>query len=700
MDVATFCEFVSEPCERFRSRVLTGVSALDETAVRAAYGDGFERVKVGDFVTGERFVIMPPALFQELDDRFEVLRRKGKVPILSGLDVYLELLDRENRKNAFGFLLRFVNKTGLESVVAILRWDWSEMHAVFSHPSLAENDWISLSSAVPAPSNVAFVPKRFASRFPEGSVLALDEWLNWRMDGGTDCGESVVAVKFNSGPFPGLDGAHVSQIPDARSFLGTFCGLAADRLDDGACDWILANTETRNIREELARRFFPNGLDGFEKRVLSRWRRISDADEKAVFLEFVSRHAAPGGYLSRALARTAVGTVDFTEAWLRPSEDDLVAPNAVALAKERWDAIRELDAGAAISVESAQDIFLHDAVGLTDGVVAPWMGLGLDCEEREWVRRYIAGSKKAAERCRRLRAYLAQVGTGVPSVDVYLRGYRERKAANRIDVEFCKLAGHEELPGAELDDRDAEIKKAAADAGAFLLVVDGLGAEWIPFLVTLANEHGVQIATAKCVKTLLPTSTEFNPTSEAWGDDARYRKFDDLDKIYHKKGLTPAEGLCMEFAEVENVLKQVRELLVDWERVVVSADHGASRLSVLAYENGMAATFKPGENGIPAGIEPKKWRFAWIPKGTSADCVGLETTLSGEWACVRGYGRFSISGGPTFELHGGATPEERLAPWIVFQRGFSSPFRAEEAQPSTAAPFEDGQIEVDSDFDI
>lgn len=700
MDAATFCDRISDPCERFRSRVLTGVSAVDETTIRTSYGDGFEQVKVGDFVSGERFVIMPPALFQELEDTFAKIREQGRIPILSGLDAYLGLLDRANRKSAFGFLLRYVNRTGREAVVVILRWYWPEMREVFSHPSLAGNDWIALATSAPHLRNITFVPRRFSARFAQESVPSLNEWLNWLTDGGLGGGNDIVAVKFNSGPFPGLDAAHVRQTPDARSFLGAFCSIDADRLDDAACDWILTNTETRNVAEELERRFFPGGMDLFEERALARWSRIADVMEKSVFLDFVSSHATPGGYLSRTLARAATGAMDFMRAYLRPSEDDLKASTAAALAKERENAVRKLDAGMKIEVEAAQEAFLTDAQSLSDELVAPWMDLGLDCEEREWVRRHMAGGTESVEHCRRLRAYLAKVGTGIAAVDRYMRGYRDRKAANRIDTEFCERALREEVPGAELDDRDAEIKKAAAESKTFLLVVDGLGIEWLPFIATLANEHNIQIDESRCVKTSLPTSTEFNPTKDAWGNDSRYRKFDDLDKVYHKQWLTPSEGLCMEFGEVENVLKMVSACLADYERVVLTADHGASRLAVLAYERALTETLKPGEGGIPAEIEPEKWRFARNPQGIPVNGDYLESTLSGEWVSVKGYHRLSFPGGPTFELHGGATMEERLVPWIVFKRGFTSPFKAEEAKEEAPRPSDDGQITEVSDFDL
>ena len=117
-------------------------------------------------------------------------------------------------------------------------------------------------------------------------------------------------------------------------------------------------------------------------------------------------------------------------------------------------------------------------------------------------------------------------------------------------------------------------------------------------------------------------------------------------------------------------------------------------------EDLFSESFLSYKDGVPSGIEPEKWRFAKIPNGSVVGCEVLESSLSGEWACVKGYARFSISGGATFELHGGATLEERLVPWIVFERGFSTPFRREEAKLMAAPSSDDGQIVVDPNFDI
>jgi hypothetical protein len=47
----------------------------------------------------------------------------------------------------------------------------------------------------------------------------------------------------------------------------------------------------------------------------------------------------------------------------------------------------------------------------------------------------------------------------------------------------------------------------------------------------------------------------------------------------------------------------------------------------------------------------------------------MEDTFDGKYWVVRGYNRLPKEGGKKYELHGGATLEERLVPVVVFKRG-------------------------------
>jgi hypothetical protein len=109
----------------------------------------------------------------------------------------------------------------------------------------------------------------------------------------------------------------------------------------------------------------------------------------------------------------------------------------------------------------------------------------------------------------------------------------------------------------------------------------------------------------------------------------------------------------------------VADGLARFERVLVTADHGSSRLAVLAWqaEPKLAQTLT-----CETGAKVVDWRYR---AGAAHDkCPPeLEETLDGKHWVVRGYNRLpKQGGGQSFELHGGATLEERLVPVVVFSR--------------------------------
>ena len=75
-----------------------------------------------------------------------------------------------------------------------------------------------------------------------------------------------------------------------------------------------------------------------------------------------------------------------------------------------------------------------------------------------------------------------------------------------------------------------------------------------------------------------------------------------------------------------------------------------------------------------------------------------------DFVIIKGYNRFSKSGGPGFEIHGGATIEEQVVPVIVFERVAAFSESAPTADPVAQKPQSvvnaDAQIGINNDFDI
>jgi hypothetical protein len=267
-------------------------------------------------------------------------------------------------------------------------------------------------------------------------------------------------------------------------------------------------------------------------------------------------------------------------------------------------------------------------------------------------------------------AYLnAELVFGDETLEEYFWEYRELKMAGRVTLEFYDNAQRMVPPGS-VQSRDAMVQRYASDNGCALLVVDGMGAEWLPILVALARKRNLGMDSLAVGQVHLPTSTQFNNIH--WPDAARrlpgIKRFDNIahNGAEAHEARRAEENLAAALDVIGGqVLPRVAEGLVCFERVLVTADHGSSRLAALAWhaEPKLAQTL-----ACEAGAEVADWRYR--ERAAQGRCPSeLEETLDGRHWAVRGYNRLpKKGGGQSFELHGGATLEERLVPVVVFSR--------------------------------
>ena len=239
------------------------------------------------------------------------------------------------------------------------------------------------------------------------------------------------------------------------------------------------------------------------------------------------------------------------------------------------------------------------------------------------------------------------------------------------------------------------VQRYTSDESCALLVVDAMGAEWLPMLVTVAGERNIGVEMVGVGRVHLPTSTIFN--SIAWPDTARrlpdIKRFDNIahNGAEAHEARSPKENLVAALNAVgEEVIPRVAEGLTRYERVLVTADHGSSRLAVLAWqaEPKLARTLYCEEGG-----KVSDWRYC--SRLAQSSCPPeLEESLNGEHWVVRGYDRLpKKGGGQGFELHGGATLEERLVPVVVFSR-------TGQFVPKTKTPGKRTQLIEKDDFDL
>ena len=281
----------------------------------------------------------------------------------------------------------------------------------------------------------------------------------------------------------------------------------------------------KTLSETLKKLFFSGGE--VPKRVL----RVFDGRkgrEREAVLWLVKNTAPKGSYLEYIVKQEEVAVDNFRSAYVTGAAQWL--DNADVCADERRDAIHEADvkkSGAAIQH------FIACCMGETTSRVAPWLNCGTDAERAELLRRCAQDglvSKTVKDVYPEATAYLnADLVFEDKALEEYFRLYRELKLTGRVTPEFYQKA-QQVAPPSSVQSRDAIVQRYASDNECALLVVDAMGAEWLPMLVALAHEQNIGVDLIGVGKAHLPTTTRFN--SIHWPDEARrlpdIKRFDNI----------------------------------------------------------------------------------------------------------------------------------------------------------------------------
>lgn len=715
MTVGRFCERIrTSRDERLRSRILAIREYSDYEAVKRAYGEDVVVGCIHDFVDANAFVPMPQRVFAELDDWCAMMRGRGRCPVVVGLDAYLSLLDEMRLREAFELLgACLMDASGGRAAVFVLWRNWErQMRDAFKHPSIWSTESVVAIGdgggvdgvAEIAKVGVSFVWEKFASRL-HPCHKSLKEYLHecerkWgRLDDASD-GDCVrVAVRFGGErAFPGIS-PEVRQCFSLRDFLRDHCGLSLE-VSDGALRWIAEHTSGCDVLAELRERFFAGGGHDETVFALKRFQAIHGDGEREVFLRILRMSAASGSFLAEVLKRVSDRTERFFECYVNVPGDMLSAHEADRWAAEREMCIRTLGIGA-MEVGAAVRTFISQTKALSSQTMKPWLSLGLEDEEIEWIRRACECADEYDRRVALEQSHLLSAYRGTPdenlhpALNAYFSAYRDLKCRNSVTEEFCGRALAERIPD-EVGMRAAMLSEWRNDSETALLVVDALGGEYVPFLVERARAHRFVAKFAGYARADLPTSTPFNDVLKEWGDAERHEKFDDFDKILHSRIESPSKAFAAELRLLDGaVMAKIDALLKTHRRVVLTADHGATRLAVLAYRQGLAKNVRV--DGDALSVED--WRYARRNGSGYVDSDDLVESLSGDYAVVRGYARFMHPGGPGFEMHGGATIEEQIVPFLVLER-----FTGADADDGVATGVSEGaapeQICENDDFDI
>jgi len=206
-----------------------------------------------------------------------------------------------------------------------------------------------------------------------------------------------------------------------------------------------------------------------------------------------------------------------------------------------------------------------------------------------------------------------------------------------------------------------------------ILWIDALGVEWMSLLLWSINKYcDVTVPHTVITQATLPTETRFN---DQWSNmSTPSDKLDKLDGLAHK-GIVdePDYYACIEeqMNFVCSICKRINELIVKYHRVIITGDHGTSRL---------AARFFHVRDGITA---PQKatvlshGRCCELPTDTpvlTSTMRFVKHSDESQYIVFTNYDHFKQSGFAAGaddenaiygEVHGGASPEEMLVPVVV-----------------------------------
>lgn len=263
-----------------------------------------------------------------------------------------------------------------------------------------------------------------------------------------------------------------------------------------------------------------------------------------------------------------------------------------------------------------------------------------------------------------LKRYEFKCGNISADLTDYFDRYKRQKVENKIDEDFMGLVNMhaKDLMYAKLPTRDQAINSIADKNSAFLYWIDALGVEYLSYIVDLARKKGLSI-NIDIARSDLPTITEKNKAFfEKWMGN-KYKE-ERLDEYKHKeKGGFIFSDDNPEPIHIPSELDIIKEAvdtaatqlaMHNCRSFVIASDHGASRLSVLRKQE---EKYETDTGGKHSGRCCKEF-----------DNCDLENVIrENGFLVLTDYGRFKGSRAANVEVHGGASLEEIVVPFITLK---------------------------------
>jgi hypothetical protein len=254
--------------------------------------------------------------------------------------------------------------------------------------------------------------------------------------------------------------------------------------------------------------------------------------------------------------------------------------------------------------------------------------------------------------------YLDDIGFSENKLDSYFLRYRLLKVTNKVDDALFEEVNTNAKNNLELiwklEARNSLMDKLYSKQTE-ILFVDALGVEYLSLLQHLFDEGNYEVKTffGRCN---LPSTTEYNTDFLV---NRRNEKFYKLDELKHS-AINYPENILAEFDLLHEVKTKVDEIIQKGFTVIITADHGTSRMAVL-YRS-QAPVYQCKEH---AQLE-KYGRYCVDTQNDYSDIEGCFPY--NQYWIFSNYSRFAEKGAPHCEIHGGASLEEMIVPVIMVSK--------------------------------
>lgn len=611
------------------------------------------------------YLPMPYRVMPAVDEK---ILASGRRVLVLGIDAYLELLDAEAVNNFM---------TGLHKRLDENTMNVDYLLSACNKPPLLPRYEESLRMICfkgDAEKQDPFTVTAYSDEWAKKGDCSSYSELLAQVDPYLPSGNYTLILKNMSDCQAGLGNA-VTFVTDIHNIALQRFGMDINLDDTTLSELLLASSKSGMPPEGfLAEQFGENNCN-----VRLALKRLLDLPHNSMwqaYVWFVKRRLPIDSYIARVLSEDITFDNLLWKYAVGTAVSVLTESSAKQFALERAEALKELRSIEPLVVEF---------IGHTRdrGDVVPFLNCNTLSEREEIIRRaskerlWTELPRQYGELYPLLADYLSSAYEYPDrATSDYFKEYRRLRVCNTVTENFVLRAFRANIP-ALCPPRDTVLNSLREQSDTALLVVDGMGAEFIPLLFELAKRQGMNIESCVVATANIPTATKFNPIR--WSEDQTIPSVKEPDNIVHDgaekhEKSSPERSLAMTLQVFETkVMTRIADGLSQFSRIVVTADHGSSRLALIARQEGKGVTlpWDKEKNG-----EPLDWRFTLAPKDAirppEFESQYFPSTGKTYWV-VRGYNRLPKQGGKTYGLHGGAALEEALVPVLIFTKNTTVP---------------------------